>query len=195
MGRRRAGVLVAALASVALSGCSAQYVEPQHQAIRSASVSREMAYVQRYWAHPNTGRFGDFGGTDCVNFTSQALLARGWNMTADWGSSKAGDRVAYTKAWISSTALMRYLRAHPKLGAAVTDAHRDRVAVGDVAQFDWDRSGDRDHTVVVTGVQRQPDGTTEVFVAGHSPSYDSMPVDRLLAQHPGAAVYYWHLSA
>ena len=32
----------------------------------------------------NVGEFGQLGGTDCVNFASQGLLARGWTMTAEW---------------------------------------------------------------------------------------------------------------
>lgn len=196
MRTRALGAALAASAVLALAGCRPSYVEPQHQAARSPSVSREIAYVQRYWQHPNTARFGNFGGTDCVNFTSQALHARGLAMTADWGRSRSTDGVAYTKAWVSSTALMHYLGAHPKLATALTDAERDQVAVGDIAQLDWDRSGDRDHTVVVTRVARQPDGSTEVYVAGHSPAYFDLPIDHLLhVVHPGAAVYYWHLHA
>ena len=143
-------VVAAAVVLVAGSGGAAwktlrslPYAEPEHQTILPVSAAREMAYVDRYWQHGNTTAFGSFGGTDCVNFTSQALLARGWPMTAEWGHSQRLGLNQYTKTSVSSTALERYLAAHPELAVAVEDTQRDRLRVGDIAQFDWDDSGDR----------------------------------------------------
>lgn len=164
------------------------YVPPAHQVAEPASVAREIAYVDRYWQHANAA-YGNFGGTDCVNFTSQALHARGWAMSADWGTSTTLGRRAATRTWVSSTAFMHWLASRPDLATAVDDAHRDRVAVGDVAQFDWDASGDRDHTAVVVST----DGRT-IEVAEHSPAGRADDVDRLVAAHGGdGVVHYWHL--
>ena len=195
-------VIAAAVVLVAGGGGAAwkalrslPYAEPEHQTILPVSVSREMAYVDRYWQHGNTAEFGSFGGTDCVNFTSQAMLARGWPMTAEWGHSQRLGLNQYTTTWVSSTALDRYLAAHPELAVAVEDTQRDRLRVGDIAQFDWDDSGDRDHTGIVSGVTTQPDGRIAVTIAEHSPAALHQSVDALLEAHTSAhgQVHYWHL--
>jgi hypothetical protein len=192
---RRRSLLIGGAGAVALLAAGAvvgwhaiPYVPPTAAAARPASVVRELAYVHRWWQHPNPA-YGDFGGTDCVNFTSQALHARGWPMTAEWGTSAVLGRHAATRTWVSSTAMMHWLASRPDLAVAVDDAHRDRVAVGDVVQFDWDASGDRDHTAVVSRV----DGRT-IDVAEHSPSGVEDSVDALIAAHGGhGVIHYWHL--
>lgn len=79
------------------------------------------------------------------------------------------------------------------LAVAVDDRHRGHVAVGDVAQFDRDASGDRDHTAVVTRVQHEG-GRVVVQVAEHSPAGLHDSVDRLIAGHRGhGVVHYRHL--
>jgi hypothetical protein len=188
------GLAVALVAGGLLGWRAIPYVPPGGDTPRPASVVRETAYLERWWQHPNPA-YGSFGGTDCVNFTSQALHARGWPMTAAWGTSTVLGRRAATRTWVSSTALMRWLATRPDLATAVDDRDRDRVAVGDVAQFDWDGSGDRDHTAVVTGVHHEG-GRTVVEVAEHSPAGLHDSVDRLIAAHGGrGVVHYWHLRA
>lgn len=198
---RRRNLIITAAAAIALAvGGSVAwraipYIAPTDQPARPASVDREMAYVERYWQHPNPA-YGSYGGTDCVNFTSQALHARGWAMTPAWGSSELLGRHAATRTWISSTAMMHWLGSRPDLAVAVDDRHRADVAVGDIAQFDWDGSGDRDHTAIVSRVLRLADGRIEIDVAEHSPSGMYDPVDRRLADNGArAVVHYWHLAA
>jgi hypothetical protein len=117
-------------------------------------------------------------------------------MTADWGHSQILGRNAYTSAWIRSTAFARWLAAHPRLAEPLTDAQRSRVRVGDVVQFDWDTSGDRDHTGVVSRVERRADGSIEVDVAQHSPSGLHTSADALIAEHGGSGtITFWHLLA
>jgi len=188
-----AGGLAVVLAGAGVVGWRAiPYVPPAAAAPRSASVVRETAYVERWWRHANP-TYGSLGGTDCVDFTSQALHARGWPMTADWGTSTVLGRRSWTPTWVSSTALMRWLATRPDLASALDDGHRDQVAVGDVAQFDWDASGDRDHTAVVTRVQHEG-GRVVVEVAEHSPAGLHDSVDTLIADHGGRGViHYWHL--
>lgn len=193
---RRRNLLLGAGAAVLLIGGGVAgwraipYVPPGGQVARPASVARELAYADRYWQHPNPA-YGSFGGTDCVNFTSQALHARGWPMTAEWGTSTTLGRRAATRTWVSSTAMMHWLASRPDLATPVDDEHRDEVAVGDVVQFDWDASGDRDHTAVVS---RVADGGRTIEVAEHSPAGRADSVDRLLAEHGGhGVIQYWHL--
>jgi hypothetical protein len=169
------------------------YVPPAGEVARTASVTREVAYLQRYWQHANPA-FGDFGGTDCVNFTSQALHARGWRMTAAWGTSTVLGRHAATRTWVSSTAFATWLASRPDLATPLDDDQRARVRVGDVVQFDWDASGDRDHTAVVTRTVALPSGRVEIDVAEHSPSGLHDSVDALVAAHGGrGVVHYWQL--
>lgn len=168
------------------------YVPPAGEVPQTASVVRESAYLARYWRHPNPA-FGNFGGTDCVNFTSQALHARGWPMSTAWGTSSVLGRHAATRTWVSSTAFAHWLATRPDLATALGDDQRDRVRVGDIVQFDWDASGDRDHTAVVSAIVHQS-GKTEIEVAEHSPAGLHDAVDDLVAAHGGrGVVHYWHL--
>ena len=67
------------------------------------------------------------------------------------------------------------------------------MSVGDIVQFDWDQSGDRDHTGIVTKVTHD-DGGTQVYFAGHTLDSDYRSVDTAITEdHPGGAVYYWHI--
>ena len=214
---RRSAAVIAGIAGVLLVATggwlawrSLPYVPPAHAeagpdpsaaaptiagaAPDSTAVTAELTYVHRYWRHRNTAAYGDLGATDCMNFTSQALHARGWPMTATWGHSSTLGHDAYTASWISSTAFMRWLGGHPGLATPLSDAHRDEVRVGDVAQFDWDASGDRDHTAIVSRIVRSAGGRIDIDVAEHSPSGLADSVDVLIAQHGGRGViHYWHL--
>jgi hypothetical protein len=79
--------------------------------------------------------------------------------------------------------------------AALLVPARDRVVLGDIVQFDWDGNGDRDHTGIVTRVDRTSVGT-KVYFAGHTEDSDYRDVDQAITKdHPGGTAYYWHLSA
>lgn len=191
------GVLV--LVAGALGGAKAvrslPYEPPAAAPARPGSAAAQLAYVHRYWREANSADFGRFDGTDCVNFASRTLLARGWPMTPEWGHSKTVlGTDAYARAWVSSTALAAWLTRHPELAVPVEDDRRDALRVGDLVQIDWDGSGDRDHTGVVSRITRA-DGRVAVDFAEHSPSTLHHSVDALLAEHAGTgvAVHYWHL--
>lgn len=148
-------------------------------------VTAQIGYVLAHWQNYNSGVYGVIAGNDCVNFTSQSLIARGWTMDADWNFA-AGQ---YSAAWAGSTAFAAYLAAHPERATALTDAQRAEVKVGDIVQFDWDRSGDRDHTGIVTRVESTATGI-EIFYAGHTNDTDYRLVDDSLALS-GGSVSYW----
>ncbi|WP_213816442.1 amidase domain-containing protein [Glaciihabitans sp. dw_435] len=190
-GRFTALVAIAVVGVVAMGGCSAPY--DAVSAAGSPAVVAEMTYIDAHWNSRNTAEFGSLGG-DCVNFTSQALLARGWPMDDTWWHTNTAGSSDYSSAWVSSTALLHYLEKHPTLAVQHRADDTADIVVGDIIQFDWDNSGDRDHTAIVsrvtgTGADRQ------IFAAEHTPDAYLSSVETIITKnHPGADVYYWHLA-
>jgi hypothetical protein len=161
----------------------------------SAAVRAQLDYALAHWADTESAEFGHLGDTDCVNFTSQTLLARGWSQDDEWWYSNDEGSFDYAPAWISSTALMTYLLARPERALALSDEQRDRVALGDIVQFDWDRSGDRDHTGVITAVHTDESGRVRLRYACHSGGEDYYDIDtEITKRHPDAAVHYWSVA-
>jgi hypothetical protein len=158
-------------------------------------VDAQMSYLLTYWQNRNEAEYGSYGDNDCVNFTSQSLIARGWVEDDEWYHTANSDGShEYSKAWLSSTSMMKYFSTRPELATALTDDQRDQVVIGDIVQFDWDNSGDRDHTGVVTRIE----GTGAdrvIYFAGHSLDSDFRSVDvAITTDHPGGTAYYWHLT-
>ncbi|WEO77656.1 amidase domain-containing protein [Cryobacterium sp. SO2] len=151
-------------------------------------ITAQIDYVLAHWQNYNSAAYGSISGNDCVNFTSQSLIARGWTMDADW-SYVAGK---YSSAWASSTAFAAYLAAHPERATPLTAAQRAEVKVGDIVQFDWDNSGDKDHTGIVTRVEQTSTGV-DIYYAGHTNNTDYRSVDESLALS-GGSVTYWSVA-
>ena len=168
----------AAAASAAAPALSFTYVP-------DPKITAQIDYALAHWEDYNSDVYGVIRGNDCVNFTSQSLIARGWTMDADWSFS-AGK---YSTAWASSTAFAAYLAEHPERATALTDEQRSEVKVGDIVQFDWDRSGDRDHTGIVSRVVKTASGV-EIYYAGHTANTQYHSVDESLA-NTGGTVSYW----
>ncbi len=195
---RSFGVLGLSVAiAIGLSGCAIVHEpKPQGLVVRATeeSVIRQLAYAKAHFKNPNKPEFGDLGGTDCVNFTSQTLLARGWKMDAKWSFALDSLGTHYTRPWISSTGFRDYLRSHPERATALSWAQRDQVVPGDIAQFDWDASGDRDHTAVVSGIETV-DGKRVILLTSHSPASFDWPIDDAIAEHGSSTkVYFWHVN-
>jgi hypothetical protein len=160
----------------------------------SPSVAAQLKYVRGHWQDTSSDQFGYLPENDCVNFASQSLLARGWETDDEWWYSDDGDPWSHPAAWISSTSFMEYLEEHPERATALTDDQRDQVKVGDIVQFDWDDSGDRDHTGVVTSVTTEPDGSITILYAGHTDATWDRSVDWAITEHhPGGVAYYWSI--
>ncbi len=158
----------------------------------TAGVKAQVDYMLAHWTDYNTAEYGVITDNDCVNFTSQSLIKRGWAMDDDWWSDGTGSSFTHSSAWISSTSLMRYLASSGR-ATALTDDQRDQVKLGDVVQFDWDNSGDRDHTGVVTRIEGSGDNI-EIFYAGHTDDTDFRSVDYAITEkHPGGTAYYWSI--
>ena len=160
----------------------------------SPAVAAQLEYVRDNWQSTSSEQFGFIDENDCVNFTSQSLLARGWQTDDEWWYSDDGDPWSHPTAWISSTSFMEYLEDHPERATALTDGQREQVKVGDVVQFDWDDSGDRDHTGVVTSVTTEADGSITILYAGHTDATWDRSVDWAITEHhPGGVAYYWSI--
>jgi hypothetical protein len=151
------------------------------------AIDAQLAYVLTYWSDYNSGVYPVITGYDCANFASQSLLARGWTMDAGWNLDLATG--AMTPSWASSTALRDYLNTRTDRATALDDSQRGLVKVGDIAQFDWDDSGDRDHTAIVTRVEHTASGST-VWVGGHTKDADFWDVDTALATGGGSVSYF-----
>ncbi|SDR87415.1 amidase domain-containing protein [Microterricola viridarii] len=155
-------------------------------------VQAQLDYVHAHWDSYNTAEYGVLDDNDCVNFTSQSLVERGWEMDEEWWTEGTGMDFDYTPAWVSSTAFMNYLDESGR-ATALSDEQRSEVKLGDVAQFDWDNSGDRDHTAVVTAIEGSGDDI-QIFYGGHTDDTDFRSVDEAITEiHPGASVYYWSI--
>ena len=160
----------------------------------SPAVAAQLTYARAHWRETDSDGFGFIDENDCVNFASQSLLARGWAEDDEWWYDESGDAYAHSKAWISSTVLMRYLEDHPERATALTDDQRDQVKPGDLVQFDWDDSGDRDHTGIVTAVVTERDGSITIEYAGHTDATWDRSVDWAITEHhPGGVAYYWSI--
>ncbi|MGW9630580.1 amidase domain-containing protein [Agromyces sp. NPDC055520] len=160
----------------------------------SDGVAAQLAYAFEHWDDTESDTFGYLDDNDCVNFTSQTLLARGWVEDDEWWYDASGDAYGHAAAWISSTAMHDYLEEHPERATALTDDERGSVKVGDIVQFDWDDSGDRDHTGIVTSVETELDGSTTILYAGHTDHTWERSVDYAITElHPGGVAYYWSI--
>ena len=156
------------------------------------AVQAQLSYALAHWKDYNTDEYGVVPGNDCVNFTSQSLVARGWAMDEDWWTSGTGSDFDFSSPWVSSTAFMNYL-ADSGRATALTDDQRDQVKLGDVVQFDWDNSGDRDHTAIVSRIEGTGDNIV-ISYAGHTDDTDYLSVDYAITEkHPGGTAYYWSI--
>ena len=149
-------------------------------------IDAQLGYVLAYWSSYNTAQYPVIDGYDCANFASQSLIARGWAMDGGWYLDGSG---AMSPSWASSTALRDYLLTRTDRASYLDDGQRSLVKVGDIAQFDWDDSGDRDHTAVVTRVEHT-DAGTKVWVGGHTKDADYWDVDTALATGGGSVSYF-----
>jgi hypothetical protein len=100
-------------------------------------------------------------------------------------------------AWVSSTAMSRWLASRPDLATHLTYGQRAEVQVGDVVQFNWRGVGSWwDHTAVVSKIVVQPNGTQVVWYAEHTNHQlygGSIGALKKLAAYQHMRVQFWHL--
>ncbi|GAA1699129.1 hypothetical protein GCM10009792_18940 [Microcella alkalica] len=163
---------------------------------RRTAVDRQLEYAFRYWKDYNLAEWGTFNpvGGDCMNFVSQTLIERGWEMTPEWHSYDVG--ADYTSPWIYVPSFDAFLRDNPQLGAVQLGLdQRDQAKVGDLVVFDWNNNNALDHIQIVSAIE-QVDGRTVVKMVGHNLDSDLRDLDETITvDHPGATGYFWSLPA
>lgn len=180
---------------IVVADATAGEVEPLTYTYEArTAVDRQLEYAFRYWKDYNLAEWGTFNpvGGDCMNFVSQTLIQRGWEMTPEWHSYEAG--ADYTSPWIFVPSFDAYLRDNPQLGAVQLGFdQRDQAKVGDLVVFDWNGNGALDHIQVVSAIE-QVDGRTVVKMVGHNLDSDLRDLDDTITiDHPGATGYFWSL--
>jgi len=197
--RRRRVALVAtaavlAFGAVLVAATGGGLQRPPLARAETGHVTAQLDYVSRYWDGRNSEEYGALDSSDCVNFASQSLIARGWEQTDEWWHRRSPDgRHSYSDAWISSTALRNYLGARPELALSVDASAPDRVALGDIVQFDWDSDGKPDHTGVVVSAADEGAGIV-IRYASHSNDRERQGVDEAIERDGrGGSYTFWHL--
>ncbi|MDQ0744331.1 plastocyanin [Clavibacter sp. B3I6] len=159
-------------------------------------VDRQLQYALAHWDAYNLAEYGDFNpsGGDCVNFVSQTLIQRGWEMTTEWHNRGGGSD--WTYAWIHVPTFDRWLAANATaLGITRLElADRDRLKVGDIVIFDWNRNASGDHTQIISAIEPK-DGGNVVKMVGHNLDNDYRDLDETITtEHPGAEVHFWSVA-
>lgn len=162
---------------------------PTRKPATDKSVKRQLDYVNRRWNTRDNSDYVYIQGNDCANFASQTLVARGYKTSWLWSHKD----MLPTATWVRATLLNSYLRSLPGV-ESIGDGRRDRVKLGDLVFFDWDRSGDSDHVGIVNLIQKQADGSIRIFFAGHTSHKHYRSVDwAIQVLHPNARVEYLSL--
>ncbi|KQO98640.1 amidase domain-containing protein [Leifsonia sp. Leaf264] len=127
------------------------------QAHINAPVREQLEWVSAYaWARGYGWGHEYIYNEDCANFASHSLYIRG-----------LGPQVLN----ISSTALRNHLVGRGFRETADSQAARRAVKLGDVIQFDWQPNGntsDRDHTGIVTRIDKNANGTITIRYTAHT---------------------------
>lgn len=155
------------------------------------NVKAQMAYLLKYANHYNSARWSNLNssGGDCVNFTSQGLLARGWKMNATW---RSGGKSARTSAWVLTPRIEQYFLSMRFVSHSMRDL--DRVRVGDVGIFDWGETRfTRDHTMTVSKVQYTPQGPKIWFASHNSDGKYRELRHTLYTQHHDSKVWIYSI--
>jgi hypothetical protein len=158
-------------------------------------VDSQMNYAFTYWKDYNLAEWGQFPDNDCGNFVNQAMLARGWTQSSDWFSEYAttGD---YSLSWIRGNEMDAYYASRPDT-TRLELTQRDQVKVGDVVMFDWDPQNDNgvDHTMMVSQVVPNLDGTIAVKLVGHTVDAQYRDLDTAITvENPGGTAHFWSIA-
>jgi hypothetical protein len=119
-----------------------------------------VAYADAWWngANPKYHHFA----VDCTNYVSQCLFAGGLPMdytgrrdSGWWYEGYAGSTERWSFSWAVANSLRAYLlySSNPRRGTEKTDPRE--LEPGDVIFYDWDGDGRWQHSVIVTGHDRE----------------------------------------
>ncbi|WP_172582652.1 amidase domain-containing protein [Subtercola boreus] len=158
-------------------------------------VDRQLQYAFTYWKDYNLDEWSVFSDNDCGNFVNQTLVARGWEQNDDWYSDY-GSGGGYSLSWIRGNEMDDYLNSRSDT-TRLELADRASVKVGDVVMFDWDPQNDNgvDHTMLVSRVDTNPDGTTSVKFAGHTVDAQYRDLDTAITvENPGGTAHFYSIA-
>ncbi|GAA0990146.1 amidase domain-containing protein [Subtercola frigoramans] len=169
---------------------------PQFTYEAVTGVDRQLQYAFTYWQNYNLDEWGRFPDNDCGNFVNQTLLARGWEQNDDWYSDYAttGD---YSYSWIRGNEMDDYLASRPDT-TRLELSDRAKVKGGDVVMFDWDPQNGNgvDHTMLVSGVLTNADGSTSIKLVGHTVDAQFRDLDEAITvSNPGGTAHFFSIAA
>lgn len=170
--------LATAEGPVAFAGEAPRY----HYSVISG-VDRQMDYLFRHWNNYNTAEWGNMNpsGGDCTNFTSQGLIARGWQQSSLW-SSPGVNAPASTESWRFTPSMDAWLASDTSRGAVRLEMdQRDQLKIGDIGIFLWTGTGRPDHVMTVSRVE-VVDGVTKVAFVSHNLDGDYRDLDEVIAE-------------
>ncbi|KFF95683.1 hypothetical protein IQ62_41430 [Streptomyces scabiei] len=141
-------------------------------------------YTEKYWKNYNTAyrRYNAAGG-DCTNYLSQGLLAGGWKQISTvtpeeydtWYYASNGTADAWIGvnewSWFTQTA---------KRTTALANVYQ--MDIGDVLQVDFNKDGDKDHSMMTT--YRSSSGVP--YLTYHDADTYRRSVASIIASYPGA---------
>ena len=160
--------------------------KPNRTPSTDPGINAQLAYADSHWQTRVNPNYLYIPSNDCANFASQTLVARGMPETQKWNQKD----LIPTHSFVSATALKTYLLEQPGV-RELSDGQRDQVKLGDLVMFDWNRSGDTDHTGVVDFIQKQADGTIRIYFAQHTLHRQYRSVDwAIQIYHPNAFVSF-----
>ena len=134
---------------------------------------RVVWYALKYWRNYN-GSYHDYSRNDCTNFVSQALKhggwrnkgSRSWDSTSEWWTKKYywwGTQIG-SLTWINANNFQKFTlnqrRGYKLFDFTSRSAWNQygnyfrRVRKGDILQADWSGNGTWNHTMIVTGQDR-----------------------------------------
>ncbi len=159
------------------------------------SVDKQLQYAFTYWQNYNLAEWGIFSDNDCGNFVNQTLVARGWAQNTDWYSDYVsnGD---YSLSWIRGTEMDDYLASRPDT-TRLELADRARLKIGDVVMFDWDPQNNNgpDHTMVVSRVVPNDDGSISIKLVGHTVDAQYRDLDQAITvDNPGGTAHFYSIA-
>ncbi|WP_327346186.1 amidase domain-containing protein [Streptomyces europaeiscabiei] len=145
------------------------------------------SYTEQYWRNYNPAyrKYNSAGG-DCTNYLSQGLLAGGWTQISKvtpeeydtWYYASNGTADAWIGvnewSWFTQTA---------KRTTALANVYQ--MDIGDVLQVDFNKDGDKDHSMMTT--YRSSSGVP--YLTYHDADTYRRSVASIIASYPGANYY------
>ncbi|MEU7334833.1 MULTISPECIES: amidase domain-containing protein [unclassified Streptomyces] len=146
------------------------------------------AYAAKYWNKYNPD-YPDFNGQgaggDCTNFVSQSLKAGGWKHVPGYTNDFHkwfGNADIQSDSFVGVNEFSWFALSSKRVTSL---ANVYQLDVGDVLQMDFNKDGEKDHSMIVTS--RSAQGVP--YVSYHSTNTYNRSVASIIASYPNAAYY------